>query len=146
MKIEPYLFFDGTCEAAIDFYRRALGAEVEMLMRYRDSPEPPPPGMVPAGWDDKVMHAGLRVGGALVMASDGCSEDAAGFKGFSLSLSVPDAATADRMFAALAESGEVQMPLGRTFWSPRFGMVTDRFGVQWMINQEEEQPGERGTQ
>src|SRR5690606_18540939 len=103
-------------------------------MRFRDSPEPPPPGMVPPDWGDKVMHASFRVGGALVMASDGCGEDAAGFAGFRLSLSVPDAATADRFFAALAEGGSVQMPLDKTFWSPRFGMVTDRFGIPWMIN------------
>jgi PhnB protein len=138
MKIEPYLFFQGNCEAAIKFYKHALDAEVEMVMRYRDSPEPPPPGTVPAGWDDKIMHAGLRIGGKLVMASDGCSQDGAeGFRGIALSLSMPEAATVDRFFSALAEEGEVQMPLGQTFWSPRFGMVTDRFGVLWMINQEE---------
>jgi PhnB protein len=136
MKIDPYLFFDGSCEQAIEFYKRVLGAEVETLMRFRDSPEPPPPGMVPPGWDDKVMHASLRIDGELVMASDGCSMDSPGFQGFSLSLSVPDAATAERLFGALSEGGEVKMPLDQTFWSPLFGMVTDRFGVEWMINQE----------
>lgn len=134
MEIQPYLFFPGTCEEAIEFYRKALGADVEMLMRFRESPEPPPPGMLPPDWGAKVMHASFRVGGAMVMASDSCGEVAPGFAGFSLSLSVPDASTADRFFAALAEGGSVQMPLDKTFWSPRFGMVTDRFGIQWMIN------------
>jgi PhnB protein len=138
MEIQPYLFFDGRCEEAVEFYKRALGAELEMLMRYRESPDPPPPGMVPPGYEDKVMHASLRVGGAVLMASDDCTGNAKQFEGFSLSLSVPDTPTADRMFNALAEDGEVQMPLGRTFWSPRFGMVKDRFGVHWMINQVEQ--------
>lgn len=138
MEIQPYLFFAGNCEEAIEFYRKALGAEVDMMMRFRESPEPPPPGMVPEGWDDKVMHASFRVGGALVMASDGCGEDPQKFEGFSLSLTVPDGATADRMFGALADGGQVTMPLGKTFWSPRFGMLTDRFGVNWMINQDTE--------
>lgn len=134
MEIQPYLFFPGNCEEAIEFYRQALNADVEMLMRFHESPEPPPPDMVPPDWGDKVMHASFRVGGAMVMASDGCGGDALGFAGFSLSLSVPDAPTADRFFAALAQGGSVQMPLDKTFWSPRFGMVTDRFGVPWMIN------------
>jgi PhnB protein len=138
MEIQPYLFFDGRCEEAVEFYKRALGAELEMLMRYRESPDPPPPGMVLPGYEDKVMHASLRVGGAVLMASDDCTGNAKQFEGFSLSLSVPDTPTADRMFNALAEGGEVQMPLGRTFWSPRFGMVKDRFGVHWMINQVEQ--------
>lgn len=137
MTIQPYLFFDGCCEAAIEFYQHALGAELGMLMRYHESPESPPPDMVPPDWDDKIMHAELRIGGATLMASDGCSQNPPHFAGFSLAIGVPDAATADRIFAALAEGGQVQMPLGKTFWSPRFGMVTDRYGVQWMINQEE---------
>jgi PhnB protein len=136
MKIEPYLFFEGRCEEAIEFYRKALGAEVLMLMRFKDSPDPPPPGMVPPGSEDKVMHAGLRVGDTTLMASDGRCSGEAGSKGVSLALTVPDAATADRLFAALAEGGQVQMPLGKTFFSPRFGMVADRFGVSWMINAE----------
>lgn len=136
MEIQPYLYFDGRCEEAVAFYQSALGAEVEMLMRYRESPDPPPPGMVPPEREDKVMHASLRIGGALLMASDDCSGNAQQFGGFSLSLSVPDAATADRMFSALASGGQVVMPLGKTFWSPRFGMVTDRFGVGWMVTLE----------
>jgi PhnB protein len=133
MHIQPYLFFDGRCEEALDFYRRAVGADVEMLMRYRDSPDPPPPGMVPPGSVDKVMHASLRIGDTVVMASDGCNAGQPRFDGFSLSLSVADEAEADRAFAALGDGGQVQMPLGRTFFSPRFGMLTDRFGVGWMV-------------
>ena len=133
MKVEPYLFFEGRCAEAVEFYRRALGAEVTMLMRYKDSPEPPPPGMVPPGSDNKVMHASFRVGDTTVMASDGGCSGKAAFGGFSLSIAAPDAATADRLFNALADGGQVSMPLGKTFFSPRFGMVTDRFGVGWMV-------------
>jgi PhnB protein len=132
MGIEPYLFFNGRCEEAIECYKKALGAEVLMLMRYKESPEPPPPGTVPAGWDNKIMHASLRIGNANMMASDGCS-DGANFQGFSLSLSVANEGEAKRAFAALSEGGQVQMPLGKTFWSPCFGMIADRFGVGWMI-------------
>jgi PhnB protein len=132
MPIEPYLFFNGCCEEAVEFYKKALGAEVSMLMRYKESPEPPPPGKVPAGWDNKIMHTSLRIGNATLMASDGCSEGPT-FSGFSLSLTVANEAEAGRIFSALAEGGQVQMPLGKTFWSPCFGMVADRFGVGWMI-------------
>lgn len=137
MEIHPYLFYAGRCEEAFEYYRTALGAEIEMLMRYRESPEPPPPDMMPPGFEDKIMHASMRIGGALVMASDDCSEKTQGFDGISLSLSVPDAPTVDRLFNALAESGAVVMPLARTFWSPRFGVVTDKFGLSWMIMQAE---------
>ena len=132
MAIEPYLFFNGRCEEAIEFYKKALGAEVLMLMRYKESPEPPPPGMVPPGWENKIMHTSLRIGNATVMASDGCSEGT-NFQGFSLSLSAANEAEAERAFTALSDGGQVQMPLAKTFWSPRFGMVTDRFGVGWMV-------------
>ena len=133
MKIDPYLFFDGRCEEAIEFYQQALGAKVEFMMRNSESPEPPPPGTLPAGSEDKVMHASVRIGGALVMMSDGlCGGDAA-FKGFSLSLDCPDASTAQEAFAALADGGHVHVPLGKTFWAPLFGMVNDRFGVGWMV-------------
>jgi PhnB protein len=135
MQIQPYLFFDGCCEEAVEFYRRALGAEVQMLLRYRDSPEPAPPGMVPPGTEDKVMHASFRIGESVLMASDDCSVAARPrFGGFSLSISVADAAEAKRCFEALADGGKVTMPLGKTFWAPAFGMVTDRFGVGWMVN------------
>ena len=132
--IQPYLFFSGRCEEAVAFYRQALGAEVEMMMRYKESPEPMPPGMLPPGFENKIMHSSFRVGATTVMASDGCSTDKAGFQGFSLSLSVGSEAEADRAFAALADGGQVRMPLDKTFWSPRFGMLEDRFGVGWMIS------------
>ncbi len=134
MQIQPYLFFNGRCEEAIEFYRKALGAEVEMMMRFKDSPEPMPPGAVAPGFGDKVMHASLRIGGALLMASDGMGAGELAFQGFSLSIDAPDTASVDRMFNALAEGGVVKMPLGKTFWSPHFGMVADRFGVGWMVS------------
>jgi PhnB protein len=134
MQVQSYLFFDGRCEEAVEFYKRALGAKVEMLMRFKEAPDPPPPGTVPPGFDDKIMHTSFRIGDTVVMASDGCTDGKANFKGFSLSLAFEKEADADRFFAALADGGAVQMPLGKTFWSPRFGMLTDRFGVGWMIN------------
>jgi PhnB protein len=133
MRVEPYLFFDGRCEEAIEFYRKALDAEVTMLMRYKESPEPPPPGMMPPGSENKVMHSNLRIGETMVMASDGNCQGKPSFQGFSLSVTAPNPAEAERMFAALADGGQVQMPLGKTFFSPCFGMVADRFGVSWMI-------------
>jgi len=110
-----------------------LGAEVLMLMRFKDSPEPHPPGMLPPGSENKVMHVSLRVGGATVMASDGRCNGQPNFQGFSLSLTAANEAAAERIFTALANGGQVQMPLGKTFWSPCFGMVADRFGVGWMV-------------
>ena len=134
MQIEPYLFFEGRCEEAVEFYRRALGAQVTMLMRYKESPEPPPAGKLPPGSENKVMHASLRIGDTTVMASDGMLQGQPRFQGFSLSLTAPDTARANQLFTALADGGQVQMPLAKTFWSPLFGMVTDRFGVGWMIS------------
>ncbi|BCO29817.1 hypothetical protein MIZ03_4741 [Rhodoferax lithotrophicus] len=133
MKVEPYLFFNGQCEAAIAFYQEALGAELLMQMRMNESPEPPPPGMVPPGFEHKIMHASLRIGETQVMLSDGDSNTPASFKGFSLSLTAADAAQAESWFTALAKGGQVQMPLGKTFFSACFGMVVDRFGVGWMV-------------
>jgi PhnB protein len=133
MQVQPYLFFDGRCEEAVEFYRRALGAEVTMLMRFKDSPEPHEPGMLPPGAGDKVMHASLRIGETTVLASDGRCEGRPSFQGFSLSLTVPDEPEAERLFGALADGGQVQMPLTKTFFASRFGMVADRFGVSWMI-------------
>jgi PhnB protein len=133
MQIQPYLFFNGRCEEAIEFYRKALGATVEMMMRFKESPDPMPPGMLAPGSENKVMHATLRIGGAVLMASDGMGAGALEFKGFSLSIDAADVAGADRMFNALADGGKVSMPIGKTFWSPHFGMVTDRFGVGWMV-------------
>jgi len=130
MQVQPYLFFEGRCMEAIEFYRRALGAEVQMVMRYKDAPEP---AMAPPGAEDKVMHAALRIGSATVLASDGRCQGTPQFTGFSLSLTVANEAEADRLFAALADGGQVQAPLTKTFFSPRFGMVADRFGVGWMV-------------
>lgn len=133
MQVQPYLFFDGRCEEAIEFYRKTLGAEVTMLMRFKESPEPLDPAMVPPGSEDKVMHASFRIGDSTVMASDGRCTQQPSFQGFSLSINAPDEAKADQLFAALSDGGQVQMPLSKTFFSPRFGMVADRFGVSWMI-------------
>ena len=133
MKVEPYLFFEGRCDEALEFYRKALGAEVTALYRYKDSPEPPEPGKCPPGSGDKVMHANVRIGETTLMASDGRCQGRPDFQGFSLSLAVADDVEAERKFAALADGGQVQMPLAQTFFSSRFGMVTDRFGVLWMI-------------
>jgi PhnB protein len=134
MQVEPYLFFDGRCDEAVAFYQKALGGELTFLMRFSESPEPPPPGMVPPGSENKVMHASMRIGDSTVMMSDGHSQGKPRFEGFSLSITVADEARADQLFVALAQGGQIQMPLGKTFWSPRFGMLTDRFGVGWMIN------------
>ncbi|MBF0108920.1 MAG: VOC family protein [Magnetococcales bacterium] len=132
MKVEPYLFFEGRCEEAIDLYRRVLGAEVTFLMRYRESPEPSEHWPNPEA-GDKVMHANLRLGDTMVMVSDGQCGGKAGFEGFSLTVSLADVGEAERIFAAMSDGGQVRMPLGKTFWSPCFGMVTDRFGVGWFI-------------
>ncbi len=131
--IQPYLTFGGRCEEALEFYRKALGAEIEMVMRFKDSPDPMPPGTLAPGFEDKVMHSSFRVGGSLIMASDGCDDTAASFAGFSLSIALATTADVDRVFAALAEGGNVTMPLGKTFWSESFGMVTDKFGLGWMV-------------
>jgi len=130
MQVQPYLFFDGHCDEAIDFYRRALGAEVTMLLRFKDSPDP---DMCPAAAGDKVMHASFRIGDTTVLASDGRCEGRPTFQGFALSLTAPDEAKAERLFASLSDGGQVQMPMTKTFFSPRFGMVADRFGVSWMV-------------
>jgi PhnB protein len=130
MQVQPYLFFDGRCEEALEFYKSALGAEVAMLMRSKDSPDP---AMAPSGAGDKVMHTSFRIGDATVMASDGRCQGQPSFQGFALSLTAKDEAEAERLFAALGDGGEVQMPLAKTFFSPRFGMVADRFGVSWMV-------------
>jgi PhnB protein len=133
MLVQPYLFFDGRAEEAVNFYQRALGAKVEMLVRFSESPDPPPPGMVPPGSENKVMHMSFRIGDSVVMGSDGSCTGETSFKGFSLSLTVADEKEANRVFDALADGGQVQMPLGKTFFSACFGMVADRFGVGWMV-------------
>ena len=135
MQIQPYLFFDGRAEEAIEFYQKALGAKVEMMMRFKENPDPPQDGCAgpPKDAGEKIMHAAFKVGDALVMASDGMCLGKPAFQGFSLTLTVPDEAEADRKFAALAKDDQVQMPLGKTFFSPKFGMVADKFGVSWMV-------------
>ena len=133
MQVQSYLFFDGRCEEALIFYRKALGAEVTMLLRFKDGPATQDQCMVPPGAENKVMHASFRIGETTLMASDGRCEGRPSFQGFSLSLAAANEAEADRLFAALADGGQVQMPLAKTFFSPRFGMVADRFGVSWMI-------------
>ena len=130
--VQPYLFFGGRCEEAMEFYRTAIGAQVELLMLFKDSPQPVPPGVLQDGFESKVMHASFRIGGTTLMASDGCKEGSS-FSGFSLSLSVPTEAEAERAFAALANAGKVKMPLAKTFWASRYGMLTDRFGIDWMV-------------
>ena len=133
MKVEPYLFFNGHCEEAVEFYKKSLGAEVTMLMRFKDSPEPHPPGTVPPGAENNVMHASFRIGDTTVMASDGCSTGETNFQGITLSLAVANEAEAERKFTALADGGKVQQPLIQTFFASRFGMLEDRFGVGWMV-------------
>src|SRR3569623_472902 len=133
MPIQPYLFFNGKCDEAIEFYRQALGAEVTMLMRYTDAPEPPPPGMLPPGSENKVMHASFTIGDATILASDGHCHGDTKFEGFSLTIVLSDQADAKKKFEALSAGGKVLMPLAKTFYSPCFGMVTDKFGVGWMI-------------
>jgi PhnB protein len=130
MQVQPYLFFEGRCAEALEFYRQALGAEVTRLVHFKDSPDP---GMIEPGTDDKVMHAAFRIVDATVLASDGRCQGRPSFQGFSLSLTVADEAGAERTFAALADGGQIQLPLTETFFAARFGMVADRFGVAWMV-------------
>jgi len=128
--VQPYLFYDGRCEEALEFYKSALDAEVLMVVRYKENPDP---SRNPPGSDNKIMHARFQVGGSVVFVSDGHCAGKPSFEGFSLSLTVPKEADADRFFNALADGGQIRMPLEKTFFSPRFGMVTDRFGVLWMV-------------
>jgi len=129
-QVQPYLFFDGRCEEALEFYKSALDAKVEALIRFKDNPEP---ATNPPGADDKVLHANFRIGDTQVMASDGMAKGHPEFKGFSLTVNTATEAEADRVFAALGKGGQVQLPLSKTFFSPRFGMLTDKFGVGWMV-------------
>lgn len=141
MQIQPYLFFEGRCEEALNFYRDQLGARIGMVMRFKDAPPPPADAPQPADGcaggpppdGDKVMHAEFHIGDSTLMASDGMASGKPSFAGVSLSLTVRDAAEAARVFQALGAGGQVQMPLGKTFYSPAFGMVADRFGVSWMV-------------
>ncbi|SDH65611.1 VOC family protein [Pseudomonas panipatensis] len=131
MQVQPYLFFHGQCDEAIAFYQQALGAQLNALMRYEEAPGPLP---VPDGWADKVMHASLRIGQSEVFLSDGRGERHAPFCGVSLSLTLHSVVAAEKAFAALAEGGRIDMPMEKTFWAQRFGMLSDRFGVGWMIS------------
>ncbi|GBL59636.1 glyoxalase/bleomycin resistance/extradiol dioxygenase family protein [Pseudomonas sp. R3.Fl] len=131
MHVQPYLFFHGQCDEAIAFYQQALGAQLNALMRYEEAPGPL---QVPDGWCEKVMHASLQIGQTEVLMSDGRGEHEAPFNGFSLHLALHSVVAAEKAFAALAEEGRVDMPLEKTFWAQRFGMLHDRFGVGWMIS------------
>ena len=133
MQIQPYVFFEGRCEEAQMFYRDVLGAEITQLMRYSDSPAPPPPGMLPPGSENRIMHASMRIGDSTVMVSDGNCSGTTGFSGFSLALNAASDAEAERLFAALAEGGQIRMPMAPTFFSSRFGMLADRYGLGWMV-------------
>ena len=133
MQVQPYLFFDGRCEEALNFYSKAVGAKVEMLMRFKDAPEKPQPGMVPPGSENKVMHSSFKIGDTQVMASDGRCQQKPSFQGFSLSITAKNDAEAETLFKALGDGGQVQMPLAKTFFASKFGMVADQFGVNWMV-------------
>lgn len=133
MKVEPYLSFNGRCEEALEFYKKAVGAKVLMKMRFSESPEPCAPGMMPPGTENKIMHATLQIGSSVVMATDGDCQGATNFEGISLALRVSDPSAAEKAFGALAEAGQVEMPLTKTFFSPSFGILKDKFGVTWMV-------------
>jgi PhnB protein len=133
MQVNSYLFYNGRCEEALEFYKSAVGASVTALMRFKDSPEPHQPGMIPPGAENKIMHAAFKVGDTEILASDGQCTGQLEFKGFAQALTAGDDAEADRVFNALAQGGQVQMPLTKTFFASKFGMLTDRFGVMWMV-------------
>ena len=131
MNVTPYLMFNGHCEEAINFYKAELGAEVLAMLRFKENP--PPPDKVPPNWDNKIMHSCFKIGDTQIMATDGDCADKRGFNGVTLSIQVNSEAEADRAFNGLSKGGQVKMPLAKTFFSPRFGMVSDRFGVSWMV-------------
>jgi len=133
MKVQPYLFFEGRCEEAADFYREVLGAEIQFMMRYKDNPEPAKPGMLPAGSEDRIMHMNLRIGDTQIMASDGMCNGRPEMSGFRLSLELPNTVEAERVYAALGEGGQVRMPLAKTFFADAFAMLDDRYGTPWML-------------
>jgi PhnB protein len=133
MRVEPYLFFNGRCEEALEFYKKAIGIETVRILRFKDCPEPAQPGMVPPGSENKIMHCAFRIGESTILGSDGRCQGSQKYEGFALTIKVATEAEADRLFAGLSEGGQVQMPLTKTFFSPRFGMVADKFGMTWMI-------------
>jgi PhnB protein len=130
MQVQSYLFFDGRCDEALEFYKNAVGAKVGMLMRFKDAPDQT--GINPAS-ENKVMHASVQIGDTMVLASDGRNGGQPKFEGFALTISANSEAETERLFNALAEGGQVTQPLTKTFFSPRFGMLADKFGVHWMI-------------
>jgi PhnB protein len=130
MQIQPYLFFEGRTEEAIEFYKRTLGAKVEMLMRFKEAPDQ---SMISSGNGDKVMHSSIKIGETTLLASDGRNTGKPNFQGFSLTIYAKDEAAADKLFGALGAGGEVRMPMEKTFFAKRFGMLADKFGVSWMI-------------
>jgi PhnB protein len=140
MSISPYLSFDGRCEEALELYKEVVRAEVTGLMRYKESPDPTPPGMLPPNSGEKVMHCDFKIKDTVLMASDGNCGGKPKFEGFSLTYSAATPDEADRVFAALSEGGQVQMPLTQTFFSPKFGMLADKFGLGWMVIVPQERP------
>lgn len=142
VEVNNYLFFSGRCDEALAFYKQHLSADIKFLIRFNESPEPMPEGVLQPGFENKVMHAEFSLGNVRVMASDGCN-DVEKFSGFRLALNVPDEDEARRIFAALASNGgKVDMPLTKTFWSPLYGQVTDQFGVGWMVMLPGEEPAQ----
>ena len=133
MNVQPYVFVDGKCEEALEFYKGAIGAKVEMLMRFSENPDKPDPSKMPPNSENKVMHAAFKIGDTQIMASDGNCAGKPSFQGFALTINAATDAEADKLFNAVGKGGQVQMPLGKTFFASRFGMVTDRFGVLWMV-------------
>jgi PhnB protein len=133
MNVQPYVFFDGKCEEALEFYKGAIGAKVEMVMRFSECPDKSQPGSIPPGSENKVMHAAFKVGDTQILASDGHCAGKPTFQGFGLTLNAASDAEADKLFNAVGKGGQVQMPLGKTFFASKFGMVTDKFGVLWLV-------------
>jgi PhnB protein len=134
MQLNPYLTFNGQCEAAFKFYEKCLGGKIVAMMTHAQSPMA---DQVPAQWRNKIIHARLQVGDRELMGSDAPPDRFDGMKGFSVSLQVKSPADAERIFNALAQDATVQMPLQQTFWSAKFGMLVDQFGTPWMINCEQ---------
>jgi PhnB protein len=126
----PYLNFDGRCEEALEFYKKAVGAKVDMMMRCKEAPEP---GQIKPGLEDKILHSSFTIGKSMIMASDGYNQNNPSFNGTSLALSAATESEAKKLFDALADGGQVRMPLTKTFFSPAFGMLADKFGVPWMV-------------
>lgn len=139
MKVQSYIFFDGRCEEALEFYGSTVGAKVNVILRYKDSPEPQPAEVLPPGSENKIMHSEFSIGETTLMGSDGYCGGKAQFQGFALALLLDTGADAERVFKALSEGGQATMPLSETFFAKRFGMLTDRFGVAWTLLAEPKQ-------